>query len=179
VTVENRDEGPHAPGGQPEWSETWGFTFRSDDGIAGDVRLTYAPAAGRAEWWTRLDVADEGLVVVRDDTLPMPRHAESLRVRGDGLWAELVCETAFEHWGIVLEAFGLRVDDPADERGERLPVGLDLEWEVEEGAPPEERANGYAQRGRVHGDVLVATRRIPFDGPGTRDHTWGAWHLGA
>jgi len=57
-----------------------------------------------------------------------------LVVRGDGLWAELVEETSGEHWTAGLEAFGVRLDDPLDaergERGERLPLGFDLEWET-------------------------------------------------
>ena len=55
-------------------------------------------------------------------------------MRADGLWAELVCETPGEHWSFGLEAFGLRFDDAAEaptrDRGERVPVGFDLEWET-------------------------------------------------
>ena len=103
----------------------------------------------------------------------MPRRPDSLTVRGDGLWAELVCETAFEHWSIGLEAFGLVVEHPADEIGERLPVGLDLEWEVGDDGSPRQIAGGYEQHGTVHGELLVGTARISFDGTGPRTHTWG------
>ncbi len=137
------------------------------------MRLTYRPPAGVASWWTRLDGPGVGLIVVRDEAVPMPRRREALTVRGDGLWAELVCETAFEHWTIGLEAFGLRVDDPSDEIGERLPVGLDLEWEVSTAALPEYRESGYSHQGTVHGELLIASRRIAFDGTGSRDHRWG------
>ncbi len=55
-------------------------------------------------------------------------------VRAEGLWAELLCETPGEHWSFGLEAFGVRFDDEAEaatsDRGERIPVGFDLEWET-------------------------------------------------
>lgn len=173
MTFDTGDERPHAPGPEPDWSESWGFDFRRDDGTAGELRLTYRPSAAIAAWWARLDVPDEGLIVVRDEEVPMPRRGELMTVRGDGLWAELVCETPFEHWTIGLEAFGLRVDDPSDEIGDRLPVGLDLEWEVSDAAVPDEQGSGYSQAGTVHGELLIASHRIAFDGTGGRDHTWG------
>ncbi len=111
----------------------------------GDARATY-----RAELYV-----DGALVLVHDDDVPLPRGA-LLEVRADGLWAELVCETPGEHWGFGLEAFGLRYDDPADaqvtDRAERVPVGLDLEWETPD---------------RVIGELLVGRARIPIDATGT------------
>ena len=76
-------------------------------------------------------VLDDGVIVVRHDELAPPKRL--LEVRGDGLWAELVCEVPGEHWTFGLEAFGVRLDDedeaaPSDV-GERVPVGFDLEWE--------------------------------------------------
>ncbi len=111
----------------------------------GDARATY-----RAE----LYVAG-ALVLVHDDDVPLPKGA-LLEVRADGLWAELVCETPDEHWGFGLEAFGLRYDDPAEaqvsDRAERVPVGLDLEWETPD---------------HVIGELLVGRERIPVDARGT------------
>ena len=107
-------------------------------------------------------------------------------MRADGLWGELTCETPFEHWTYGLEAFGVRLDDPADslrgEIGERLPVGLDIEWEVEPGAEtptsttPSDHA-GYEQFGRVHGEVLLGRSSFELDAVGLRSHTWGAARL--
>ena len=111
----------------------------------GDTRATY-----RAELYV-----DGALVLVHDDDVPLPRGA-LLEVRADGLWAELVCETPGEHWGFGLEAFGLRYEDEEDaarsDVGERVAVGLDLEWETPD---------------LVHGELLVGRDRIPFDGTGT------------
>jgi hypothetical protein len=98
---------------------------------------------------------DGALVLVADDDVALPRGA-LLEVRADGLWAELVCETPGEHWGFGLEAFGLRYDDPAEaavsDRAERVPVGLDLEWEAPD---------------HVVGELLVGRDRIPVDATGT------------
>jgi hypothetical protein len=120
--------------------------------VRGNVRLDLGStrAAFRAELFI-----DGALVLVHDDDIPLPRGS-LLEVRADGLWAEFVCEVPHEHWGFGLEAFGLRYDDPAEaavsDRGERLPVGYDLEWE----AP-----------GHVVGEVLVGRERLPIDGPGS------------
>ena len=77
-------------------------------------------------------------------------------IRADGLWAELLCETPGEHWSFGLEAFGVRFADEeeaaASDRGERVAVGFDLEWETP---------------GRVYGELLLERRRLEFDGTGT------------
>jgi hypothetical protein len=119
-----------------------------------------------AQYWAIVELAD-GVVVVRDDAVSLPRGS-LLEVRADGLWAELVCEVPGVHWGFGLEAFGLRLDAWDDARfaqvGDRTPVGLDLEWD----------------EGRVIGEVLVGTRRIPVDTTGTFTElvdvpTWEDW----
>ena len=134
---------------------------------------------------------EHGLVVVRDHEVPLPR-GDALEVRADGLWAECVCETPMEHWGLGLEAFGVRLDEPGDayrgEIGERLPVGLDLEWEAATPVydypyPDETRTAHYEHAGIVHGELLIGRERIAFEGRGERDHSWGdrdwwvwGWH---
>ncbi len=174
MPLDARDDRPHAPptDPSPEWVETWGFQFTHDT-ISGLMRLTRLPARGVCSCWTTLRGPDVGLVIVRDDEVPLPRRDDVLEVRGDGLWLELVCETAFEHWGLGLEAFGLRVDTPADDVGDRLPVGLDLEWETD-GSPVGARSTTeYTQSGIIHGEVLIADDRIPYEAQATRDHSWG------
>ena len=123
------------PGPERWWADAWEIDFAADHGgVGGFVRLALLPNQGVAWWWTGL--LTPRLVAVRDHEVPLPRAG--LEVRADGLWGELVCETPLEHWSIGLEAFGIAYDDPADawgdEWGERLPVGLDLEWEAT--APP-------------------------------------------
>jgi hypothetical protein len=170
------------PGPEPWWADAWEIDFAADDGaVGGFVRLALLPNQGVAWWWTGL--LTPRLVAVRDHEVPLPRAG--LEVRADGLWGELVCETPLEHWSIGLEAFGIAYDDPADawgdEWGERLPVGLDLEWEATAplggltpaGPPPAPGGVGYAQPGRVHGEILVGPDRIPVTGTGFRSRTSG------
>ncbi len=123
-----------------------------------------------------------GPVVVRDHEVPLPRVG--LEVRADGLWGELVCETPFEHWTYGLEAFGVALDDPSESRrgeiGERLPVGFDLEWEVDANGGDvrgrDDALPGYEQFGVVHGEVLLGRARIDVDAVGRRAHGWGVPH---
>ncbi len=125
---------------------TWSLAFAGDDGVRGSVVLALGDE--RASYRAEL-VLPDGVVVVHDDDVPLPREG-SLEVRADGLWAEVVHE-AGDHWSFGLEAFGLRFDTVDEARtsdvGERVPVGLDLEWD----------------RGRVVGDLLVGRTRIPVD----------------
>ncbi len=95
-------------------------------------------------------------------------------MRGEGLWAELVCETPLEHWGIALEAFGLVVEPDATdhERGERVPVGLDLEWEVDDAALPTDLERPYTQLGHIRGELLIGSERLTIDAPASRAHSW-------
>ena len=122
------------------------------DGVQGRIELEI-PAAGPARYDAVFSGAavGAGLVVVRDSEVPRPR-GPMLELRADGLWVEFVCETPDEHWSFGLEAFGLRVDDPSEDIGERLAVGYDLEWETPN---------------RVHGDLLLARTTLPITALGS------------
>jgi hypothetical protein len=104
-------------------------------------------------------VGDHSLVALRDDAVPVGRD---LDVRTDGLWASLTCETVGAHWSVGMEAFAVGYDDPVnalgDERGDRVALGFDLEWERD------------AAIWRVHGQVLVGDARIAVDAAGSLDH---------
>ena len=127
-------------------------------GISGS--LTLAVDGSTASFRAQVVVPDVGVVVVRDDEVPPPRLGRSrddlVVVRAEGLWAELLCETPGEHWSFGLEAFGIRFDDEAEaassDRGERVAVGFDLEWETPD---------------RVVGEVLVGRGRYDVDGRGS------------
>jgi len=181
------DENPRPPGPEPLWADAWEIDFAApapagDGAVGGFVRLALLPNLGLAWWWT--SVLTPRLVAVRDHEVRLPRTG--LEVRADGLWGELVCETPLEHWSVGLEAFGVAYDDPADawgdEWGERLPIGLDLEWEATagpgealrpSGPRPEAGGDGWAHAGRVHGEILVGEDRIELAGTGFRSRSWG------
>jgi len=179
VTFRAADERAHPAGGDGWW-EAWQLDVAGSDGTGVAVQLACAPALGVAWWWTHLLLPDRtGPVVVRDHEVPLPRVG--LEVRADGLWGELVCETAFEHWTYGLEAFGVALDDLADSRrgeiGERVPVGFDLEWEIDPGGGElrdcDDSWPGYEQFGAVHGEVLLGRARVEIDAFGRRAHRWG------
>jgi len=134
---------------------SWSLEFSDDGGITGLFSLTVPDDTTPATFSARLALPDVGVVVVHDDDVTPPR-GEQLVVRAEGLWAELVCETAGEHWSFGLEAFGVRFDDEHEaatsDRGERVAVGFDLEWETPD---------------RVYGEILLGRRTIEFDGAGS------------
>ena len=177
-----RDEGAHeafAVRASESWAESWDLEFVALDGsIGGFVRFARLPNQRRVWCWVYV-LRAEGTIVVRDHDVPLPAP-ERLLARSEGLWCELVCEVPMEHWSIGVEAFGVQLDDPLDglrgEIGTRMPVGLDLEWEALANAGAlldASGCDGYEQFGIVHGDVLLGTDVIPFDGLGVRRHAWG------
>jgi hypothetical protein len=128
--------------------------FADDQGVSGSLQLTVD--ASTASFHARVVVPDVGVVVVRDDEIAPPRRDDVVVVRAEGLWAEMLCETRGEHWSIGLEAFGVRFDDEHEaatsDRGERVPLGFDLEWETPD---------------RVVGELLVGRARYDLDAHGT------------
>ena len=132
--------------------------FEQSDGVSGAVQLDLF--VDHASYWVYLDLRADGFVAIRHDDVALPRGS-LLEVRGDGLWAELVCEVPDEHWSFGLEAFGLRLDDRDEARtaevGDRVPVGFDLEWDTgsrrrrdprRQGAHPLRRARCVRASGR-------------------------------
>ncbi|MGH8976547.1 MAG: hypothetical protein ACRDV7_00625 [Acidimicrobiia bacterium] len=178
------DEAAHPPGAGAWWSDAWHLDAATSDGVGLTLHLECYPNQKTAWFWTYLVLPSlSGPVVVRDHEVPLPR--QGLEVRAEGLWSELWCETPLEHWTYGLEAFAVALDTPdaalTGELGERVPIGLDLEWEVD-GPVWAHRADrpvaGYAAPGMVHGDVLLGRERFALDAPGTYTRTWGerAWH---
>jgi hypothetical protein len=169
------DERSHAPGDDPAWTESWSFEFFTANGLGGYVTLTVFPRRRAAWYWAYVVGEGAGPVAVIDEEAPLPRPPGTLEVRTEGLWADHICETPLDHWTVGNEAFAVRFDDPAEalgrQRGERVPLGFDLEWETD--APILDRDDGYAVPCRVHGLVLLDRSRLDVDGFGWRDHRWG------
>jgi hypothetical protein len=177
VEWDTADEGRHDPSGGVE---QWSFGFDGGE-VAGQIVLALSTVEGRASFLFDGVLASFGRIVVADETVPLPRPTAGLEIRADGLWASLLCETAFEHWSLGLEAFGLRLDPDAvgddapayaDLVGERLPVGFDLEWELTGPPAPLVDERGYRQTGTLFGEVLVVRDRIEVEAACTREHSW-------
>ncbi len=132
--------------------------------------------SGRAWWWTAIAGIGRDLVLVRDHDVDRPRGG-GLEIRAPGLWAEPVCETPLEHWSLGLEAMAVSLDDPVEaygsERGEPVPLGLDLEWEASADPAAWPGGSRYGQPCQVHGEVLVGRERLAIVGSGVYEHRWG------
>jgi hypothetical protein len=180
------DEHAHPAGDERWWGESWYLDFTTVDGtLGGYVRLGLYPDQQRAWYWACVVGADRPLVTVIDHDVAPPRPG-SLEIRSEGLWGDLTVEAPFDHVTVGTEAFAVAIEDPAqvygDLRGERVPLGFDLEWEtVGDGAYPYPGTTRYEVPCRVHGEVLVGDERIDLDGIGQRDHSWGVrdwWRFG-
>lgn len=157
----------------PPTGEEWTFEFSTADAsLGGWVR--YTQLGDVAKYHAMVTGARRQLVAVLDDDVPL--RSNPMEVRTTGLWADHVCETAFDHWTVGLEAFGLGVDDPLEiygrQLGDRVPLGLDVEWETD-GPVLELGATAYAVPCRVTGEVLLGTEAVELDAVGWRDHDWG------
>lgn len=104
-------------------------------------------------YWTALVEEGEQVVTVAEEAIPVPRTS-TLELRTSGLWADHICESPDEQWTVGLEAFALRLDDPTDMVGERVPLGYDLEFV----GPPEHAT--------VAGEILIGQREIDLDAVG-------------
>lgn len=112
------------------------FHVEIQRGDAGPVRYEFV-ASGAA--------LGPGFVVVRADDVPRPAH-DRWEFRADGIWTELIEAEPGTRWTLGLEAFGLRVEDPTEEVGDRIAVGYDLDYEDRE----------------VQGDLLIGRAVIPI-----------------
>jgi len=171
------DEARHEPSEDLLWSESWYLDFvDTEQGIGGYIRLGLYPNLGTAWYWGCVVGPGRQLVTVIDHEVALPPK-RSHEVRTEGLWADYTVETPLDHVSVGLEAFAVGADDPADVygdlRGDRVPLGFDLEWETDGGTYAYPGVTRYEVPCRVHGEVLVGAERIEIDGHGQRDHSWG------
>lgn len=164
--------------------ELFALDFTTVDGsLGGFTALVFHPTT--VWYWAALVGDGRPYVLVRELDVVPPRSSSSCEIRAEALWADLNCETPFDHWSLGLEAFGVGMDDPDEalrgEWGDRVGLGFDLEWEA--GSEPSGTADDYAQVGIVHGEILVGrtggtagpVEVIAFDGSGRRRHRLGGW----
>ncbi len=114
-------------------------------------------------------------VVVAED-LPIGDRWE---YRSSGLWAEQVHEAPTDtdaHWSYGLEAFAIRLDDPAELLGRGYGDRCALGWELDVFVPLDSGAShtgdtGCAKSGRGEGLLLYENLELDINGPATRS-TW-------
>jgi hypothetical protein len=167
------DEHRHEPVGD-DWQERWTFEAWDEDGTFGAVAaVTLVPHHRHAWYWAAVVREGHPLLTLVDTELRLP--STSLALRGEGLWADHVCETPLEHWTIANEAFSVALDDPDEalgaQRGVLVPLGFDLEWEA--AADPVGAATGYSIEATVNGEILIADGGLSIDATGRWRHEWG------
>jgi hypothetical protein len=152
------------------WAESWYGDFAAPDGsLGGYAQLTLWPNLGRSWFWSALVGRGRRPVVLVEPEAPLPRPS-TLELRAPGLWTEFIEQIPDEHFTVDLEAFAVALDDPEDVFGrgwgDRVPYGLELEWE-----------SSSDSLDIVHGQVLVEDETIELDGRGRRFHWEGlpAW----
>ena len=152
------------------WAESWYGDFAAPDGsLAGYAQLMLWPNLGRSWFWSALVGPGRRPVVLVETDAPLPRPS-TLELRAPGLWTEFIEQVPNEHFTVDLEAFAVALDDPEDVFdkgwGDRVPYGLELEWESSPGSLDV-----------VHGQVLVDDEAFEMDGRGRRFHWEGlpAW----
>ena len=176
------DENRHVAGAEHSGWEAFTLDFVAADAtIAGAIGLVLHSGSGSCAFWASLCGPGRQYLTIVESDLAMPRDLE---LRAPGLWVEVQVLVPWDHVTVGLEAFAVGLDDPADALGklwgDRVPFGLDLEWDT--GAPDDVvragcgGAVGYEMPCVVHGEVLVADERIELDGFGSRSHHWGATH---
>jgi hypothetical protein len=180
------DEGRHAPGPgvSPTFVEIWSFAAHATPiAPAVEVEVGLRPTVDDA-WFSGLLVLPEVVVVVLETHVGRVT-GRGLELRTSGLWADQVVEEPLRRWGLGLEAFGIAL--PADElvgldlgnpdlRGERVPVGWDLEWEHDVDPRWYDTPDGVSAYGgpaRVYGEVLLGADTFELAGTGHRSHRWG------
>jgi len=171
------DERPHAPDAEQLWNESWYFDAVAEDGSLGAyVRIGLYPNLGIAWYTAYVTGPGRPAVAVVDLEAPLPA-GEHLRTVSDGLLAEHVCEQPLERFRCTLDGTGQSHEDQSAplraERGEPVPVALDLTWETD-GAPYAYTVTTrYEIPCLVEGTVRIGDEQLALRGPGQRDHSWG------
>jgi len=178
-----RDERSHPAGPERWWGEAWGFEFAiADASLGGFVRIARYPRLGVAWFWAAVVGEGRTYVLCREHELDLPPADGPLEVRGLGIWSHAICETPLEHWTVAMEAFALAFDDPHEawrhERGDRLGLAFDLEWESEPSAMvrthADEGVTRYEVACTVHGQLQVGDEEWPsLTATGWRHHEGG------
>jgi hypothetical protein len=163
------DEGRHADALVEAWW-FWGWTPSGDAGLYVGLELH---DGGRFDYWA-------GLVRAAEPYLYLPEIDSTglrsgLEIKPPEMWADHVCDAAFEQWSLGNEGHAVMLDDPSAARGlaygRLVPVAFDVEWYAT--WPPSAIEGGYEQVGEVDAVVELAEGPFALKGLGRRVHVWG------
>jgi hypothetical protein len=164
------------------WGEAWGFDFATLDGsLGGFLRLAVYPRQNKVWFWAAIVGENRTYTLCRDHDLAPPADPNVLEVRGISLWSHAICETPLEHWTVAMEAYAVEFDDPFEawgaERGDRIGLAFDLEWESNRGAASWVATDACVERYEtpceVNGTLQLGDEEWTIVGDGWRHHEWG------
>jgi hypothetical protein len=176
------DEKRHPAGRDPWWGESWGFEFGAADGsVGGFVQITVYPRRNVAWFWAAIVGEGRKYILCRDHDVTPPANPDVLEVRGVSLWSHAICETPLEHWTVAMEAYAVELDDPfvawSGERGDRVGLAFDLEWESLASSPVRAHTNPAVERYdvpcEVNGVLQIGDSTSTVVYEGWRHHAWG------
>ncbi len=183
--VDPADERRHAPGPEMLWNESYYLDFVSgDSSIGGYVRIGFYPNLG-VTWWTTM-IVGAGRPVVASVAYDLPAGSrEALGVSAGGVDARLEPEVALGVMALRATAPATAYGQPAavyrGEPGRDVGLGLDLVWTTD-GVPYHyELTTRYEVPCLVSGELRIGDERVPVEGHGQRDHSWGVrdwWAFG-
>jgi hypothetical protein len=175
-----RDEGQHAPGPEPLWSESWYFDAVSDDGTLGVyVRLGRLPNQGVCLYTACLCGPGRPSTMLVDAAAPLPEADDDAQsIDTPAFQAAQHCLQPLERFAVRLRGAAQAHDDPSEplraQAGRPVDIELDLIWDTA-GIPYAWRqATRYEIPCRVTGTVRVGEEEIELSGVGQRDHSWGS-----
>ena len=169
------DESRHVDAPVEEWLFTsWAGGGASSLGVISGYRIVGTTA------WYWAAVARPGASLIHVTEWNVPRRADPLLVKADGLWAEHTCDAPMEQWTVTNETYATALEDPDDALGRAYgtptAVAFDLEWYAT--VAPSGVESGYEQVGVVHGVIeLAGSPGLHLEeAPAHRWHRW-ATHL--
>ncbi|AQT79829.1 phosphotransferase [Mycolicibacterium litorale] len=194
LTPDPADEGPHQPGDEPLWNESWYWDFADPDQLVGGwIRLGLVPNQNVA-WINALVCGpDIPTVALLDFQAPLP--ADPAVVYGDGAEMRHGASIPLKTYRVEVHGLAQEYDDPATllrgEPGRPVELTMDLTWTTAATPYAYRITTRYEIPCTVTGTVTIGGRTYPVEAvPGQRDHShgvrdwwsmdwvWSALHLG-
>jgi ecdysteroid kinase len=172
-----KDEGAHAPGAEPLWSESWYADFADEQqGVGGWFRVGLIPNQNTA--WVNALLCGPGLPTIAVNDFHARIPDDSSIVRTDAIELNHAATEPLRSYRVTLRGRGHAYDDPSallrNESGRPVDLSMDLTWTTV-GTPYQYRLTPrYEIPCTVSGTVVADSRTIDLDTvPGQRDHSWG------
>ncbi|GAB3221550.1 phosphotransferase [Mycolicibacterium hippocampi] len=171
------DEGPHAPGDEDLWNESWYFDFAdAQQDVGGWVRLGLVPNQ-KTGWINALVCGpDMPTIAIVDFAADLPTDPAEIRTESAHLTFD--AGEPLQTYRVTVKGRAEVFDDPAGllrgDAGRPTELTMDLTWTTV-GTPYQYRITPrYEIACTVTGTVTAGGRQYHFEAvAGQRDHSWG------